>query len=369
MNKSKIYYLTYQDFPANTANSQQTISTCKYLAKNNIKVKLIFPLRSQNSSSDLDKIFDFYNFEEKLFTIVGLPFYGKFQSKYFKKFNYLYKHISWSYYAVNNILKSKSLPDAFITRSDWIYYFLSRKNLNVTYECHKLTKLRKFILKKSINYKNSKIIFLNKKLLLDSGLKKYDKNKILIQNGGYDDEFFQKKFKKNQKTVIFTGNLYRLGKERNLNFVINAFQDKRLRDFNLKIIGGTENDLIKFNKQFSDVKNVTFKKYLSKDLLSIELGVSEIGLLINDNNYHSMYHTDPLKYYEYIASDLKIIAIDFPSHREFEKNGNIVFFDHNNYESFIKALLKISESNFSIDKNLQITTQDQRVKNMINFIL
>jgi len=369
MNKSKIYYLTYQDFPAYTANSQQTISTCKYLAKNDITIKLIFPLRSLNSSADLNNIFDFYNFKEKLFTVMGLPFHGKFQSRYFKKFNYLYKHILWSYYAVNTILSKDNLPDAFITRSDWIFYFLSRKNLNVTYECHKLTKLRKFLMAKSIKYKNSKIIFLNNKLMFDSGIKNFNKNKILIQNGGYDEEFFQKKYKKNHNSVIFTGNLYRLGKERNLKFVIEAFQDKRLKDFNLKIIGGSKVDLIKFNNEFSDVKNVTFKNYLPKNLLAIELGLSEIGLLINDNNYHSMHHTDPLKYYEYIASELKIIATDFPSHREFEKNSNIVFFDHNNSESFINALLKISENNFLLDENIQITTQDQRVKNIISFIL
>ena len=32
MNKN-IYYIAYQDFPAITANSSQTIATCKYLKR------------------------------------------------------------------------------------------------------------------------------------------------------------------------------------------------------------------------------------------------------------------------------------------------------------------------------------------------
>ena len=44
---------------------------------------------------------------------------------------------------------------------------------------------------------------------------------------------------------------------------------------------------------------------------------SEIGLLINSSkNKHSVKFTSPLKYFEYLAADLKIVAVDFESHRE-----------------------------------------------------
>ena len=43
----KIKYITYQSFPATTANSLQTISMIKYLARSNYELELIFPNREQ----------------------------------------------------------------------------------------------------------------------------------------------------------------------------------------------------------------------------------------------------------------------------------------------------------------------------------
>ena len=55
MNKV-INYISYQSFPAETANSLQTISNLKYLKKNDYEVRLFFPLREKNSSDDLKTI-------------------------------------------------------------------------------------------------------------------------------------------------------------------------------------------------------------------------------------------------------------------------------------------------------------------------
>ena len=55
-NENRISYVTYQTFPGETANSLQTISNIKHLFRNGFYVDLIFPLRSQDSSEDLNKI-------------------------------------------------------------------------------------------------------------------------------------------------------------------------------------------------------------------------------------------------------------------------------------------------------------------------
>ena len=65
-----------------------------------------------------------------------------------------------------NLYKDKN--EYLFTRSDWIFYFLSKKNYNVTFECHQLSKIRKWIIKNSIKNKNSKIIFLNENYQVDS---------------------------------------------------------------------------------------------------------------------------------------------------------------------------------------------------------
>ena len=51
MNK-KLNYVTYQTFPAQTANSLQTISNIKYLIKHGVEVSLYFPLREKQSTAD-----------------------------------------------------------------------------------------------------------------------------------------------------------------------------------------------------------------------------------------------------------------------------------------------------------------------------
>ena len=46
MNKN-LLHVTYQTFPAQTANSLQTISNIRYLIKNGLQVSLYFPLREK----------------------------------------------------------------------------------------------------------------------------------------------------------------------------------------------------------------------------------------------------------------------------------------------------------------------------------
>ena len=94
--KKNLFYITYQSFPANTANSLQTISNIKYFVKNNLNVTLIFPLREPGSSDDLSLIQNKYSINED-FEVVGtdhnLPF-GKFN--FFNKLFFLISHYLWS---------------------------------------------------------------------------------------------------------------------------------------------------------------------------------------------------------------------------------------------------------------------------------
>ena len=65
MNKV-INYISYQSFPAETANSLQTISNLKYLKKNDYEIRLFFPLREKNSSDDLKTIQKYYLLNQEI---------------------------------------------------------------------------------------------------------------------------------------------------------------------------------------------------------------------------------------------------------------------------------------------------------------
>ena len=94
--KSELNYVTYQTFPAKTANSLQTITNIKYLIRNGIKVNLYFPMRERESSDNLSEIQNFYQINDT-FEVFGLKHnlpHGRV--KIFKKYAFQYSHYIWA---------------------------------------------------------------------------------------------------------------------------------------------------------------------------------------------------------------------------------------------------------------------------------
>ena len=160
MNKV-INYISYQSFPAETANSLQTISNLKYLKKNNYEVRLFFPLREKNSTDDLKTIQKYYLLNQEI-DISGIkhPYpFGKI--KYFNKLLFHISHYLWAKSTSEKFNDDNYKNDFFLTRSDWILFFLAKKNYKIIFECHQYSKVRNFVFKKVASMDNVKIIFLN----------------------------------------------------------------------------------------------------------------------------------------------------------------------------------------------------------------
>ena len=370
MKKLKIHYLTYQSFPAETANSQQTISNIKYLIKNNCEVSLVFPLREKKSSDSVNKIKKFYDINES-FEVTGVPHdlpFGKV--KLFNKIAFHMSHYLWSRKTVKKYCQGSSEVDVFITRSDWVFYFLLKNKKKVVFECHQLSKLRKIILNIGLKNKNAKIIFLNSKLK-DNFINKISNFNSIVLHNGVDLESFSNLTDK-KKEVVFVGNLKRFNKERDIQFIIEGFLESELSDSHqLKIIGGpneTAKILQKNILNLTSKSNIKIAGRMSRKDTIKNLQKAEIGIMVNSSdNKHSLLYTSPLKYFEYLASDIKIIATDFPSHKELPYSENILFFKENNLNSFIDCLNKVSaKPPTKLDKS--IISLDYRAKKIIEFI-
>ena len=369
--KKSLFYITYQSFPANTANSLQTISNIKYFVKNNLNVTLIFPLREPGSTDDLSLIQNKYSINEN-FQVVGtdhnLPF-GKFN--FFNKLFFLISHYLWSKRTVNNLLKNNKDPDFFITRSDWIFYFLSKNKKNVVFECHQYSKLRKRLLAKSLKEEGSKIIFLNDNLKSDYENQEIIKDKSIVLHNGVDFDLFSEKLKKNKNEIVFIGQLTRFNESRNIDFIIESII-KYSSNFKFKIIGASNEEIVKIKKSLSSLKNtqnIEVLGRLEREATIEEIKKAEIGLLINsDGNDHSTKYTSPLKYFEYLAADLKVLAVDFDSHRKLPFSEDIVFFKDKDYKSFKLALDKISNYEHKNISSHEEISLDSRVKKIIDFI-
>ena len=364
--KKVLNYISYQSFPANTANSLQTISNLKYLAKNYYEIRLFFPLRENNSSDDLKILQKYYFFNENI-SVKGLnhPYpFGKFN--YFNKLFFHLSHFLWGKSTSKMFTQEKFENEYFFTRSDWILYFLAKKNLNIIFECHQYSKVRNFVFNRVASRKNVQIIFLNefiKKEFTNQNLS------YLILPSAVDLELFENvnSIEKEQNKISFVGNLLRFGKERNLDIVIDALSSSELKNYKLSIIGGPNSEVRKIKEKLEklNVTNVKLTGRLERIEVAKELKTSSVGLLINSSDKHSKFFTSPLKYFEYVAAKLKIVAIDYPSHKILPFQENIYYFK--NKSSLISAIKDACKSEFH-NVELDKISLDTRAKKIIKLL-
>ena len=363
MNKV-INYISYQSFPAETANSLQTISNLKYLKKNDYGVRLFFPLREKDSTDDLKTIRKYYLLNEEI-DINGIkhPYpFGKI--KYFNKLLFHISHYLWAKSTTKKFNDEDYKNDFFLTRSDWILFFLAKKNYKIIFECHQYSKVRNFVFNKVASMDNVKVIFLN-----DFIRKEFSdvNTKNILLPSGVDLEIFNTSEVdiKASKKISFIGNLFRFGRERSLDMVINAFCSPELKDYQLNIVGGPDTEAMKIRKLLSEknISNIKVTGRLNRKEVVQELLSSSVGLLINAPDKHSKYFTSPLKYFEYLAASLSVVAIDFPSHRVLPNQENIFYFD-NNEDSLIKAVKEACSSDFK-EIDLKEISLDNRAKKII----
>jgi glycosyltransferase involved in cell wall biosynthesis len=370
--QEEICYLTYQSFPAETANSLQTISNIKYLVKNGVDVELIFPLREKKSNASIEKIKAHYSIRED-FKVTGMKHFLPFgRVKIFEGFFFHISHFLWSFFVVTFKIK-KTKDKKFITRSDWILYFLARKDCKVLFECHQTSKVRTFIINRSKSFSNVKFIFLNEHL--QAYYKMDGKNSQVLHNG-VDVEMFNSSISKldhNREGLIFVGNLRRFNESRGIDFIVDAFKNSKfLQDHKLSIIGGPDQEAQKLKEKIEELnlqESVTVTGRLGRSEIAEVYANANIGILINSSsNQHSYKYTSPLKYFEYLYMGLKVIGVDFPSHRSLPKNDEINFFQENNISSFETAVKQSLEKNQPVNTDKEDFSLDTRARKIINFL-
>ena len=338
MSITSITYVTYQTFPAETANSQQTISNIKYFVKSGVPVSLYFPLRESKSSSNLQTIQDFYSIDET-FAIFGIKHFLPFgKVRIFQKFFFHVSHYLWSIFVVNKYFKKNNSDSVFFTRSEWIAYFLANKNHRVIFECHQTSKLRNALMKKLKKKENIKFIFLNEYLKDYYNLQ--DGRDIVLHNG-VDDELFTQNLERKER-LIFVGSLSRFNKTRNVNFLIKCFKESELlKKYTLSIVGGPDGEA---EKLLLEVEKNNLSQYIKihgrldrKNAIK-EIQKSTIGILLNSSqNLHSFKYTSPLKYFEYLYGGLNIIANNFPANKVLPHQDKIQYFEEESVSDFVKA--------------------------------
>ena len=314
----------------------------KYFNKAGYDVELIHPGRGDLVTKK--NFYQYYNIDEEI-KISKIEWPVKFDSfRYFKKLSYVVSHFVWSFIVTKQYINK--FPDRsraiFFTRSNWTLFFLGRKNYRVIFEIHKLSKTTSFVFKKLKDQKNVGYIALNEYLAEDSNLDEEQKKNLEIIANSFDDEDL--KYNNTQKipnSFIFMGRLTRYGHNRNVEFLVNSFGSKELDKYKLSIVGGPTKSSIELKKfiEVNNIRNVEVIDHLPQNKLIEFASRFQTGILINSGNSdNDSLYTSPLKYFEYIAIGLNVVAVDFKSHRILPFSDKVSFFQENNFKSFAKAL-------------------------------
>jgi len=199
------------------------------------------------------------------------------------------------------------------------------------------------------------------------------KNSIVAHNGVDEFQFSNSNKVKDKNSILFLGNPTRFKKSRGLPEIIEWFSDSRINEnFKLTIVGGSSYEVKSFNTQISKLnltKSITAQEWVNRNKVIDFMQSAEIGLLLNSpENLHSFLYSSPLKYFEYLYSSLKVVAVDFPAHRVLPFNKSISFFEHGNKESFITSLLNTSSLTVLNNDEKNSITLNYRVKQISDFI-
>ena len=364
---NRLIYLTYQVFPNNKANCFQTIRMLENFSKQKVQPLLIFPDRGAFDKS-YKKIKDFYQIKND-FEIKTYKHFLPFNSfKSFEKLNFLISSFLWSLYGVIKVKKTLDSRDIIMTRTHWIAYFASMFSNIIVYECHKFSKIEKFIFKRIRNKRNVVVVFPNNNLKNSYELGKLLNANSLILNSSFDEDFFKNiSVKRCPKRVIFVGSLLRFNESRNISFLIDVFADNRLEEFKLIVVGGPAEVAEQLKKEIIS-KNVNFIGPLLQKEAIREILKSEIGILINDDNIHSKFHTSPIKYFEYLRGGVKVLAVNYPSHKQLPMNENNYYFESNDKDSFIKSVILASKATFKQNVEINNFSYKNRVKELLNHL-
>ena len=366
--KRTLNYVTYQTFPAKTANSLQTISNIKYLVKNGIKVNLYFPLREKQSNADIKYLKNFYQFTESFNTLGVKHPYPHGKINFLPKLWFHLSHLLWSrHFIIKNFKYDKD--NYFFTRSDWIAYFLAKQGSKVVFECHQISKVRNFVIKRIGNLENVKFIFLNERLQNNY---KEVKHSIVLHNAA-DSGLLSSNKNKKENSIVFLGNTNRFNKSRGIGQIITWWSDSYLKEnYTLEIIGGSIQDCYDLEKIVNKLKlsnHIKVSPWVDREKAAKKLSEATHGLLINSpGNDHSYLYTSPLKYFEYLYAELSVIAVDFPSHRSLPVNEKISYFKNGNKKEFINSLKNSKNIKPLSKKEKYLISLDRRTEQLIEYI-
>lgn len=337
----KIAYIVNVRMPTEKAHGLQIMKACEAFANNEIEVTLYV----SNRQTQINKNeFDYYQVN-KIFTVTRIPSLDIF------KFERILGRVCFWTQAISfllNLNKIKLNKNTVIyTRNIEIAWLFSIKKYKVVYEAHAWPSSKIKIL----NYLLKKVSFIvcNSKGTQQKFIEHNYKNTLAIPNGVdlekfsniKSDDSIRDRLELNNanKIIMYVGHLYEW---KGVDVILETA--KLLNNqtgYEFVLIGGTENDYIKYSDKIksNQLSNVKLIKHCEPYLIPLYLAEADVLLLPNvPISEESVNFTSPLKLFEYMATGKPIVASKLPSICEVLNDSNSILVKPNSPLDLLNGL-------------------------------
>ncbi len=384
----KIKYIVNARIPTEKAHGYQIFKMCNEFALTGVDVELIVPTRMNPITKDA---FSYYKIK-KNFKLTYIKSYD------FLKFVKIFGRFSFyaqSIYFVLKLFFAKIDKDAIIyTRNPEIVWLFSLRNYKTAYECHDWFKKSKnialFLLKK-LNF-----LIVTNSFIAKEFKKNAYKRDILIAPNGIDLKIFdvdipkaealnkvsQKEFAKlakGKKVLLYTGSFRTMGQSKGIDEILEALAMLNDKNVLFVALGGNNKDIDFYKNKAKDLnldKQSFFYPRVDQKELAIWQKIADILLMPFPDKAHYRYHMTPLKIFEYMTSNVPIIASSLPSIQEILNKNNAFFcepgniLDLKNKIEFVLGLNKKERDKIAgqARKDVEQYLWSKRVEKIIKFL-
>ncbi len=328
----KIAYLANVRFPSERAHAAQIACTAQAFCENSAIVELFVNTRSNASKGEVDGYFKI----NSKFLLHRLP-YGVFLPKIRSAF-----YFSEVFFTLSFLLKFRTKNhDIFYSRSEWIIWCLSFfiASDKLVWESHeaKLNYPARKILKSE-----AFIVVISEGIFEEYREFGVDDNRMVVAHDGIDESFFGLVASKMEARKKLN-----LPNEEKIVMYIGGFDEwKGVETFfaasnlcpeiTFAAIGGSENEVLKYTKNYSKIKFLGQKPYFD---LKDNQQAADVLVIPNSNKVKlSSHYTSPLKLFAHMASGVPLVVSDIPSIRRVTGDAQVTLVEPDSPEALAQGI-------------------------------
>lgn len=314
----KIAYIVNARIPTEKAHGYQIMKVCEEFSRQGDVVQLVIPSRKNTIQKDA---FTYYDIEP-LFSIKKIPIIDFVGIRILKRFAFFCRSI---YFLCMLVFYRPTRDTVIFSRNPEIIWLFSARGYRTLYNAHNWP-LRKNRLLTIMISGCGGIVANSEGTAME--FKKRGFKKVLAIPNGVDLHLFENSkeskkdlraelcLSKDTKIIMYVGHLYHW---KGIDTVIDTAILMQKENVAFIVIGGTFEDQKKYEKicREKNLQQVYILGHKEKKEIPQYLMSADILLLPNiPSTPESKLYTSPIKMFEYMASEVPIIASDLPSIRE-----------------------------------------------------